>query len=282
MFRCRPALFVALVLGASSLMVTGAAAKSSAKSSAHRHAAPVARYHRRIARFGANQSNNWSGYDQGTLEQGTKVFTSMTGDWTVPTATQHTKGEAEFSSTWIGIGGGCVDAGCTVTDNTLVQLGTEQDVAADGTASYSAWWEIIPVPSITITNLTVKPGDHIHATLSEATPGLWTMTLQDLTNGGSFSQTIPYTSTGLSAEWIEETPVEIGTSGGGTGLAALPNLSTTNFSAATTNGANANLKASEAMQLVDSNGNPLATPSAPNSAGNSFNDCAFATTCAAP
>src|ERR1700731_1357966 len=112
MFRCRPALFVALVLGASSLMATGASAKSSAKS----HAAPVARYHQRIARFAANQSNNWSGYNQGTLEQGTKLFTSMSGDWTVPTATQHTKGEAEFSSTWIGIGGGCVDAGCTVTD----------------------------------------------------------------------------------------------------------------------------------------------------------------------
>ena len=62
----------------------------------------------------ANQSNNWFGYNQGSLEQGTKLFSSITGDWTVPTATQHTAGQDESSSDWIGIGGGCVDAGCTV------------------------------------------------------------------------------------------------------------------------------------------------------------------------
>jgi hypothetical protein len=88
----------------------------------------------------AAQSNNWFGYNQGTLEQGGKLFNSITGDWTVPTATQHTSGQDEASSDWIGIGGGCIDANCTVGDNTLIQTGTEQDVAANGTASYSAWW----------------------------------------------------------------------------------------------------------------------------------------------
>src|SRR6478752_1073378 len=102
-------------------------------------------------RANANQSNNWFGYNQGTLEQGgLKQFNSITGDWTVPTVSQHTVGQDESSSDWIGIGGGCVDAGCTVTDNTLIQTGTEQDVAADGTKSYSAWWEVIPAPSIGI------------------------------------------------------------------------------------------------------------------------------------
>src|ERR1700760_1721381 len=62
-------------------------------------------------RANANQSSNWFGYSQGTLEQGSKLFNSITGDWTVPAATQHTSGEAEASSDWIGIGGGCVDAG---------------------------------------------------------------------------------------------------------------------------------------------------------------------------
>ena len=52
----------------------------------------------------------------------------------MPTATQHTAGQAEASSDWIGIGGGCVDAGCTVTDSTLIQTGTEQDVSATGAA----------------------------------------------------------------------------------------------------------------------------------------------------
>src|SRR5262245_31687862 len=62
----------------------------------------------------AAQSNNWFGYNQGTLEQNGKQFNSITGDWVVPTATQHTAGQDEASSDWIGIGGGCLDAACTV------------------------------------------------------------------------------------------------------------------------------------------------------------------------
>ena len=81
-----------------------------------------------------DQSSNWFGYNQGSLEQGGTLFNSITGDWTVPTATQHTAGQDEYSSDWIGIGGGCVDAGCTVGDNTLIQTGTEQDVTAAGQA----------------------------------------------------------------------------------------------------------------------------------------------------
>src|ERR1700753_1290887 len=43
-------------------------------------------------KLNANQSSNWFGYNQGTLEQGSKLFNSITGDWTVPTASQHTAG----------------------------------------------------------------------------------------------------------------------------------------------------------------------------------------------
>src|SRR5436190_18701312 len=142
----------------------------------------------------AAQSNNWFGYNQGTLEQGGKLFNSITGDWTVPTATQHAAGQAESSSDWIGIGGGCIDANCTVGDNTLIQTGTEQDVAANGTASYSAWWELVPVPSIEITNMTIAPGDHMHSSIAELVRGsnLWTIVLQDVTRGETFTQTVPY------------------------------------------------------------------------------------------
>ncbi len=230
------------------------------------------------ARFHAAQSNNWFGYNQGTLEQGGKLFNSITGDWTVPTATQHTAGQDEASSDWIGIGGGCLDAACTVGDNTLIQTGTEQDVTG-GKASYSAWWELVPVPSLTISNITVHPGDHMHASISEVVSdaNLWNITLQDVTTGQSFSTTVPYASTHATAEWIEETPLTIGTSG--TGLAALPNLTNTPFSAATVNGANANLKSSEEIQLIDSNGKVIGTPSAPNSTANGFTACAWATSC---
>src|SRR2546430_15799125 len=125
----------------------------------------------------AAQSNNWFGYNQGTLEQGSKLFNAITGDWTVPTATQHTAGQAESSSDWIGIGGGCIDANCTVGDNTLIQTGTEQDVSATGAKSYSAWYELIPAPSIGI-SMTVGAGDHMHADITEAMSGsnLWKIT----------------------------------------------------------------------------------------------------------
>ncbi|HEY2317721.1 MAG TPA: G1 family glutamic endopeptidase [Solirubrobacteraceae bacterium] len=230
------------------------------------------------AKVNANQSSNWFGYNQGTLEQGSKLFGSITGDWTVPAATQHTSGQAEASSDWIGIGGGCVDSGCTVSDNTLIQTGTEQDVDATGAPSYSAWWELVPAPSISISNITVSPGDHMHAAISEAVndSDLWNITLQDVTKGESFTTTVPYPSTHATAEWIEETPLEIGTNAG---FAALPNLTNPAFTSGTTNGVPVKLQSSEAMDLIDSNGNVIGAPSAPNAAGSGFDACTWATTC---
>src|SRR5436190_10685795 len=154
----------------------------------------------------AAQSNNWFGYNQGTLEQGGKLFHSIAGEWTVPTATQHASGQAESSSDWIGIGGGCIDASCTATDNTLIQTGTEQDVDASGKASYSAWYELVPAPGLTISNMTVGPGDHMSSTISEVVPNsnVWTITLKNVTRGQTFTTTVPYTSTHATAEWIQE------------------------------------------------------------------------------
>src|SRR5947209_14316109 len=188
--------------------------------------------------FNANQSNNWYGYNQGTLEKGNKLFNPVSGDWTVPTASQHTKGQAEYSSTWIGIGGGCIDANCNATDSTLIQDGTEQDVDANGNPSYSAWWEVIPGPGLTISNFNVSPGDHMHSDISEVVPNAdaWKITLQDVTKGETYTTTVPYPSTHTTAEWIQETPVVLDPSN--PGLAALPNLTTDSFTNAKTNGAN--------------------------------------------
>jgi hypothetical protein len=224
--------------------------------------------------FNANQSSNWFGYNQGALEPGKSMFTSITGDWTVPTATQHASGQAESSSDWIGIGGGCMDTSCTTTDSTLIQTGTEQDVASNGAASYSAWYELIPAPSMTV-NMAVKPGDHMHAAIAQTLPGLWKITLQDVTTGKTFSTTTPYSSSEGSAEWIEETLLVIGTNAG---FAALPNLTTVPFTTATANGAAANFQAAEEMDLTDSNGKVIGAPSAPKSS-QSFDACAWASSC---
>jgi hypothetical protein len=229
--------------------------------------------------FHMSQSNNWSGYNQGFLEKST-TFHSISAQWTVPTATQHTKGRAENSATWIGIGGGCLDTACTAGDNTLVQAGTEQDVAPDGSASYAAWWEIVPVPSVTA-SIAVHAGDVITCTIGEAVPEVWNITLKDVSDGQSFTQTVPYPSSYMTAEWILETPVVINTSGA-SGIAAMPNLSPTHFSLATVNGHSARLNPAEGLQLIDSSGATLATPSAPSPGSDGFNDCTYAGSCPAP
>ena len=247
-------------------------------------AVATAVYHPRISvlsgatSFKTSQSSNWSGYNQGFLSTDTP-FQSITGQWTVPTATQHTPGQAESSATWIGIGGGCIDAGCTLTDATLIQTGTEQDVDASGQTSYSAWWEIVPVPSITA-SIAVHPGDTISASISQLVPELWTISLSDVTDGQSFTQTIPYVSTYLTAEWINEAPVVIGTRSAGE--ASLPNLTPVHFDLATVNGSNAQLSSSQEIQMSSSSGQVLATPSSPDPDADGFADCAYATSCAAP
>ena len=263
----RPALAIAGLLAASA----GALATPGT--------APAAlMYHRPIVAVDANQSNNWSGYNQGSLEDGNETYTSISGTWVVPRASQHKAGEAEYSSSWVGIGGGCVNAGCTVTDNTLIQAGTEQDVAANGATSYSAWWEIIPQPSTPV-SLAVAPGNRVKVTITQGTPGQWTIVIANLSTGKKVTVSTPYSSSQDTAEWIVETPLIIGTGGG---FAALPNLTPTHFDNAATDGANPQLVAAEQVQLVNSSSQVIAQPSAPDSNGDGFADCAWRTTCATP
>ena len=227
----------------------------------------------------AGQSSNWFGYNQGLLEKGAP-FNQVAGDWNVPTAGHRSGGGDEFSATWVGIGGGCLDTACTLTDSTLIQTGTSQDVTASGAVSYTAWWEVIPAPSLTITSMTVGAGDHMHADIRQLVPEVWVITISDVTRGETFTQTVPYTSTFATAEWIEEAPTVIGSSG--TGLAALPNLSTTTFDLAQVNNASAGLNAAEQIQLIDSSGHVIGAPSAPDGDSDGFNACANAASCGAP
>ena len=81
-------------------------------------------------------------------------------------------------------------------------------------------------------------------------------------------------STHLTAEWIEATPLELGTN---LGLAALPNLTNPNFDLGTVNGANPHLKSSEEIQLTSSTGSVIGAPSAPDSDLDGFGACTWAT-----
>ena len=96
-------------------------------------------------------------------------------------------------------------------------------------------------------------------------------------SGQSFTTTVPYASSYGTAEWILETPTVISTDSG-VGLAAMPNLGSVPFFGAKANGANPNLDSSQAIQLVSSTGEIIATPSAP-SGGDSFSVCTYSGSC---
>jgi hypothetical protein len=231
-----------------------------------------------IARLNASQSGNWFGYNEGAAASGIGFFNSIGGNWTVPVARQHRAHQAEDSATWIGIGGGCVDAGCALTDPTgLIQTGTEQNVASGGHASYSAWWELVPLPAVTIPKMTVKPHDRIQAAITQISPiFMWRITLKDLTRHETFTTTALYPSSRATAEWIEETPLNIGTSGVGT--APLPKLSRTRFTNATVNGHRAGLTPADRIDLTQGS-TVIGTASAPNAHGDGFAACTWTRRC---
>ena len=234
--------------------------------------------------FHTQQSNNWSGYNQGVVEKGT-VFQSVSGEWVVPTASYRAGGPTtESSATWAGIGGGCIESSCLVGDPTsLIQAGTEQDANKDGTTAYSAWWEIVPAPSITVTSVAVHPGDLIRVAIADVVPGLWTISLRDVTDGQGFTQSVPYPATMLTAEWILEAPIVVSPGSPlSSGESMLPDLSTTHFDAATVNGHPAGLTSAEEIQMTSVSGGVEATPSAPDANSDGFDDCAWASSCPVP
>ncbi|HEX4433182.1 MAG TPA: G1 family glutamic endopeptidase [Acidimicrobiales bacterium] len=142
-------------------------------------------------------STNWSG----KIATG-PAFTGVTGNWTVP-AVQATQYQGA-SATWIGIDGG------PGSPSSIIQTGTAQ-VAGNGGTEYYAWYELYPQPPVDVGQ--VAPGDHITASIEQAnpsTPSVWTLSIDDATNGTSASGPLTYNGPGLSAEWIEELPTVVG------------------------------------------------------------------------
>jgi hypothetical protein len=274
------AIFTGAVLTAAVLTGGGAAGASATSRVPHQPSFRVGaiKVLRQGNRLHMSQSGNWSGYNQGVVDEKTP-FRSISGQWVVPTATQRVKGQAEYSASWTGIGGGCLDRSCDATDATLIQAGTEQDVSKNGTAHYSTWWEVIPAPSFS-TPVTVRPGNVVSVSLTESAPDVWTISIRNLSTGSHWSKTVPYSSDYSTAEWIEETPLLI--NGAGSGFTALPNLGAVHFDQATVNGRNAGLAGWQRIQLTNSAGHPLATPSNPDSDANGFADCSYASVCTAP
>ncbi len=144
-------------------------------------------------------SANWAGYVVGGSSASTS-YKSVSGSWVAPTA-KCTSGQG-FSSFWVGLGGsGSSSSG----SEALEQAGTEADCNANGTATYSAWYELVPSAPVKV-DMAVSPGDHITSKVTVDGSSV-TINLTNSTTGGSFSKTLQMSNPDVSsAEWIAEAP----------------------------------------------------------------------------
>jgi hypothetical protein len=195
-------------------------------------------------REGQFVSANWSGYVLPNF-QTSEEYTSAQGTWVVPAVVGNKK--FSVSSNWVGIGGFCKNARCTKGDRTLIQLGTAQEAQNSRTA-YFAWYEVLPKSS-KMTTLAVNPGDVVTASLS-CNPCTgnqsWTLSMTNVTSGDSWSlPNVPYQSSKLSAEWIQEAP------SGQNGIFPLADFGTSTFDLSMVNGSSADLSTGDSILMMD-------------------------------
>jgi hypothetical protein len=185
------------------------------------------------------ESTNWSGY----IATGSQ-FTGVSAQWVVPTV--QPSQTSQSSSTWVGIDG--------VSNTSLIQAGTEQDTS-DGTTTYYAWYELLPALSIPVAY--VSPGDEMKVSILEDSPGTWTITIADLTSGQTVSGSVAYSTPQTSAEWVEEAP----SSATGQQL-TLADFGTSQFTNLAMSGSNLSSGVLFPVDMVDANGNIIASPGA--------------------
>lgn len=195
---------------------------------------------------GPFQSPNWSGYaDTGPSAQ----FTGVSAMWTVPTVKAGARGD---SATWVGVDG--------FTNQDLVQAGTDQS-----SGSYYAWYELIPQVAFSLGP--VKPGDQMHADVSQQSPGTWAVTLEDLTQKVTWSGPVAYYAQETSAEWVEEAP----TNASNDTIEAMADYGSVRFSDMTVTGPGTASATAQPVYLVDgSSGQVVSYPSQYDASTDSF------------
>jgi len=207
------------------------------------------------------QSTNWSGYaDTG------RGVSSVTGKWTEPTVTGcSTNGAPTAVVFWVGIDG--------FGNNTVEQGGTGAICGSGTPLTYFTWWEMFPTNAVQAVGVTVRPGDHIAASVVRSGTSYKIKVTDSTTAGNSFSTTQSCsTCANGSAEWIGERPSFT------TGLSTLPKFSTWTLSSATvkigsTSGTIKTFSDNEITMINNrTQKKVLAQPSALNSTGNSFKD----------
>jgi Peptidase A4 family len=222
---------------------------------------------------GTADSLNWSGYAVTPSGGG---ITAVSSTFTVPSAGLAPPG---FAATWTGIGG--------YNTSDLIQAGASEDSAPSNPLlgdQYYAWYELLPASETQITgctgdaNCTVTPGDTMTVNISQVSGDTWSIAMTDA-GKWSWSQDVTYASSESSGEWILEAPTLVAQT-------TLANVGTTHFgptSTYTAGGVTHTIAEGDPTEIFLSPGEVNeATPSALASDGQSFNDCAYAQSCAAP
>jgi hypothetical protein len=158
-------------------------------------------------------SSNWSGY----AVTGSK-YTSVSASWTEPSVS--CSGTA-YSSFWVGLDGD--------TSNSVEQTGTDADCSGS-TPQYYAWYEMYPKYPVNLKG-TVKPGDHLSASVTTDGKGNFVLAITDSTQGWTNTTNAKLRGAALaSAEVIAEAPSSR------SGVLPLANFGTVNFTSAMANG----------------------------------------------
>ena len=171
-------------------------------------------------------ASNWGGYavETSLTSPQKNAVSAVHGSWRVPIVSASTSPQT-YSAFWVGIDGD--------SDNTVEQLGTEQDWTPDGQTNY-VWFEMYPHRSFLITGFPIEPGDTFSASVNYAGGELFILSITNLTKGVYYTVPPRYTkmkASRESAEWIVEAPY----SGG---VLPLANFGTASFAncSATVNG----------------------------------------------
>ncbi len=218
-------------------------------------------------RAGSTSSLNWAGYADPVH---TGLVTMANASFIVPSV-QASK-TSTYVAVWVGIDG--------YNDSTVEQTGILVE-SSHNTVSYSAWYEFYPSsPVYAPSSDSVSSGDKIVAWVQyNSTTNTFTTVLKDITAGWNFTSPATTVSNAdrSSAEWIVERPAVGGS------LTTLANFGTAKFGqsytsisgtcTATINGITSSIGAFNyaSITMVNSQGQPLASPSGLSGQGTSFN-----------
>ncbi len=142
---------------------------------------------------------NWAGYVASPdFASGSGAVSGVSGSWIVHDVPKSALPTA--MAQWVGIGG-------FAGDSTLIQVGTESRCVL-GKKDYNAWFELYPQLGAPIKGMQVRLGDRVEAGITkvQGLEDVWRITMHDATSGKSYESTFKYSSSQLTAEWIEENP----------------------------------------------------------------------------